>query len=80
MIHSITARLKLTEFIDTEIESWVIDRVNEIYKIRQFKLHFWYDESTITKRKTKSFVKSEKQLHFRTKITPACSGQGFRLV
>ena len=47
MIHSITARLKLTEFIDTEIESWVIDRVNEIYKIRQFKLHLWYDEGTL---------------------------------
>ena len=31
-------RLKMTDFLDTEIESWVINRINEIYKINKFKL------------------------------------------
>ena len=47
MMHSITIRLKLTEFIDTELENWVIDKINEVYKIHQFKLHFWYNEGEI---------------------------------
>jgi len=34
-MQGITARLKLTDFIESEIEEWVIERVNEIYKIRQ---------------------------------------------
>ena len=41
-------RLRLTDFIDTIIEDWVIDKINEIYKINQFKLHLWYDEDDLT--------------------------------
>ena len=64
-------RLKMTDFLDTEIESWVINRINEIYKIRQFKLHLWYNEGELQPKQLKTFLeKYEKQLHFRTKITP----------
>ena len=41
-------RLKMTDFLDTEIESWVINRINEIYKINQFKLHLWYENDEVT--------------------------------
>jgi len=72
MMHSITIRLKLTEFIDTELESWVIDKINEVYKIHQFKLHFWYNEGEIKPKQLKTFVKKyEMELHFKTKITPS---------
>tara|TARA_B100001113_G_scaffold287169_1_gene242808 strand:+ start:396 stop:797 length:402 start_codon:yes stop_codon:yes gene_type:complete len=70
-MHSITVRLKLSEFIDTEIEQYVIDRINEVYKIHQFKLHFWYHEDELKPKQLKTFLeKHEKELHFRTKITP----------
>tara|TARA_B100000073_G_scaffold345150_1_gene353516 strand:- start:1066 stop:1473 length:408 start_codon:yes stop_codon:yes gene_type:complete len=76
-MHSITARLKLTEFIDTEIEDWVINKINEIYKIHQFKLHLWYDEGELKPKQLKTFVeKYEKELHFKTTITPTSELKG----
>ena len=70
-MHSITIRLKLTEFIDTDLEEGVIDKINEVYKIHQFKLHFWYEEGELQPKRLKEFVKKyEKELHFKTKITP----------
>ena len=71
MMHSITIRLKLTDFIDTDIEDWVINKIDEVYKIHQFKLHLWYNEGEIKPTQLKKFVeKYETQLHFKTKITP----------
>ena len=70
-MHSITLRLKLTEFIETEIEEYVIDKINQVYKISQFKLHLWYDEDEIKSSQIKTFLeKYESSLHFRTKIKP----------
>ena len=64
-------RLRLTDFIDTIIEDWVIDKINEIYKINQFKLHLWYDEDDLTSTQLKNFIEThEKKLHFRTTIKP----------
>ena len=64
-------RLRLTDFIDTVIEDWVIDKINEIYKINQFKLHLWYDEDDLTSIQLKNFIENhEKKLHFRTTIKP----------
>ena len=64
-------RLRLTDFIDTVIEDWVIDKINEIYKINQFKLHLWYDEDDLTSTQLKNFIENhEKKLHFRTIIKP----------
>ena len=64
-------RLRLTDFIDTIIEDWVIDKINEIYKINQFKLHLWYDEDDLTSTQLKNFIENhEKKLHFRTTIKP----------
>ena len=55
-MQGITARLKLTDFIESEIEEWVIERVNEIYKIRQFKLHLWYNEGELQPKQLKTFL------------------------
>ena len=49
-------RLKMTEFFDTEIESWVINRINEIYKLNQFKLHLWYENDEISPAQIKKFI------------------------
>ena len=70
-MHSITLRLKLTEFIETEIEEYVIDKINQVYKINQFKLHLWYDGEEIKSPQIKTFLeKYEKLLHYKTTITP----------
>jgi|TARA_A100001391_G_scaffold137919_1_gene96390 hypothetical protein len=62
-------RLKMTDFLDTIIESWVINRINEIYKINQFKLHLWYENDEVTPAQIKEFIKKyEKELHFKTTI------------
>ena len=41
-------RLKLSDFINTEYESLVIDRINEANKTHTFKLQLWYDEGYVT--------------------------------
>ena len=57
-------RLKMTDFLDTIIESWVINRINEIYKIHQFKLHLWYENDEVSPAQIKEFIKKyEKELY-----------------
>ena len=50
-------RLKMTDFYDTEIEGWIINRINEIYKINQFQLHLWYENDEVSPAKIKEFIK-----------------------
>ena len=54
-------RLRLTDFIDTIIEDWVIDKINEIYKINQFKLHLWYDEDDLTSTQLKRLYQKPRE-------------------
>ena len=61
-------RLKMTDFLDTEIESWVINRINEIYKINQFKLHLWYENDEVTPHNKRIYQEVRKKLHFKTTI------------
>ena len=65
-------RLKMTDFLDTIIESWGINRINEIYKIHQFKLHLWYENDEVSPAQIKEFIKKyENELHFKTTIKPS---------
>ena len=65
-------RLKMTDFLDTIIESLVINRINEIYKIHQFKLHLWYENDEVSPAQIKEFIKKyENELHFKTTIKPS---------
>ena len=69
-MNPVRLRLKLTEFIEKDIEQEVVDKIEKLYKINNFKLHLWYREDTLQPGQLKNFIeKYEKQLHFRTKIT-----------
>jgi|TARA_B100001094_G_scaffold285654_1_gene299947 hypothetical protein len=64
-------RLKLSDFINTEFESLVIDKINEANKTHTFKLQLWYDEGEVTSKDLKSFMeKYESLLHYKTTIRP----------
>ena len=64
-------RLKLSDFINTEYESLVIDRINEANKTHTFKLQLWYDEGEVTSKDLKLFMeKYESLLHYKTTIRP----------
>ena len=69
-MNPVRLRLKLTDFIETEIEQEVVNRIDKLHKINSFKLHLWYEEETLKPGQLKKFIETyEKQLHFRTKIT-----------
>ena len=58
-------RIKLSDFINDPLESSVIDKINEINKVRTFKLQLWYDEGEVKVSDLKSFMeKYESLLHY----------------
>ena len=64
-------RIKLSDFINDPLEHLVIDKINEINKVRTFKLQLWYDEGELTPADLKSFIeKYESLLHYKTTIKP----------
>jgi hypothetical protein len=64
-------RIKLSDFINDPLEHLVIDKINEINKIRTFKLQLWYDEGEVKTSDLKSFMKKyESLLHYKTTIRP----------
>ena len=64
-------RLKLSDFINDPLESSVVDKIHEIYKIQNFKLQLWYDDGEVTAKGLKSFIeKYERILHYKTTIRP----------
>ena len=64
-------RLKLSDFLNDPLESSVVDKIHEIYKIQNFKLQLWYDEGDLTPSDLKSFIKKyESLLHYKTTIRP----------
>lgn len=64
-------RLKLSDFINTEYESLVIDKINEANIGHTFKLQLWYDEGEVSTQDLKSFMKKyESLLHYKTTIKP----------
>ena len=64
-------RIKLSDFLNDPLESSVIDKINEINKVRTFKLQLWYDTGEVTSADLKSFMKKyESLLHYKTTIRP----------
>ena len=64
-------RIKLSDFLNDPMEHLVIDKINEINKVRTFKLQLWYDEGELTPADLKSFIeKYESLLHYKTTIKP----------
>ena len=65
-------RIKLSDFINDPLESSVIDKINEINKVRTFKLQLWYNEGEVKVGDLKSFMeKYESLLHYKTTIKPS---------
>lgn len=63
-------RMKLSYFLNNELESIVIDKINKIYDIYPFKLQLWYDDGEISPSDLKGFLdRYEKILHYKTTIT-----------
>ena len=64
-------RLKLSDFLNDPLESLVVDKIHDIYKIHGFKLQLWYDDGEVTAKNLKSFIeKYERILHYKTTIRP----------
>ena len=64
-------RLKLSDFLNDPLESSVVDKIHEIYKIQNFKLQLWYDEGEVKAADLKSFIKKyESLLRYKTTIRP----------
>ena len=64
-------RIKLSDFINDPLESLVIDKIHEVYKVHTFKLQLWYDEGEVSASGLKSFIKKyESILHYKTTIRP----------
>ena len=64
-------RIKLSDFMNDPLESSVVDKIHEIYKIHTFKLQLWYDEGEVSASGLKSFIKKyESILHYKTTIRP----------
>ena len=64
-------RLKLSDFLNDPLESLVVDKIHEIYKIHTFKLQLWYDDGEVTAKDLKSFIERyESILHYKTTIRP----------
>jgi len=70
---NMSLKLKLSDFIEDELQERIIMRIGEIYKGLHypFKLKLWYDEGEIKPKQLKSFMqKWESALHWKTTIKP----------
>ena len=66
-----TLRLKLSDFVNSELEEQVIDKINEANVHHSFKLQLWYNEDDLTPKDLKSFLeKYESLLKYKTTIKP----------
>tara|TARA_R100001369_G_C3262182_1_gene158361 strand:+ start:97 stop:528 length:432 start_codon:yes stop_codon:yes gene_type:complete len=66
----VNLRMNLSDFINTEYESNVIDKLDEIFKDSvQFYLKLWYADGKLKAKDLKEFLlKYESRLHFKTNI------------
>ena len=62
--------MNMADFMDTEYEESVIDKINKVYKDSiKFYLRLWYKDGDLKASKLKEFlIKYESKLHFKTTI------------
>ena len=66
-----TLRIKLSDFINSELEESVVEKINEANVHHSFKLQLWYDEGEVSSKELKSFLeKYESLLKYKTTIKP----------
>jgi hypothetical protein len=71
----VSLRLKLSDFINSDIEKVVMDRVNDIHNDLNITvlLYLWFDEDEINSTNLKKFLMSwEDKLSFRTIVKQGC--------
>ena len=72
MTTKLSLRLKLTDFINTEIESEIMEKINNTHnKLRiAVMLYLWFDEGEINSKDLKEFlIRWEDKLSFKTIVT-----------
>ena len=72
MTTKLSLRLKLTDFINTEIESEIMEKINNTHnKLRiAVMLHLWFDEGEINNKDLKEFLmRWEDKLSFKIYLT-----------
>jgi|TARA_B100001964_G_scaffold208733_1_gene241619 hypothetical protein len=72
MLSKISLRLKLSDFINTDIEQTVMDMINAAHlKLNSAViLYLWYDEDELSLTELKTFLmKWDSKLHFKTIVT-----------
>ena len=75
MMSRVSLRLKLSEFINSDIEKVVMDKVNDIHNDLNITvlLYLWFEEDEINSKNLKKFLMSwEDKLSFRTIVKQGC--------
>jgi len=73
MTTKLSLRLKLSDFINSEIESKIMEKINNIHNELRVAvlLHLWYEDGEVATTDLKNFLmKWEKKLSFKTIVTP----------
>ena len=71
----VSLRLKLSDFINSDIEKVVMDKVNDIHNDLNITLllYLWFEEDEINSKNLKKFLMSwEDKLSFRTIVKQGC--------
>ena len=75
MMSRVSLRLKLSDFINSDIEKVVMDKVNDIHNDLNITvlLYLWFEEDEINSTNLKKFLMSwEDKLSFRTIVKQGC--------
>ena len=75
MMSRVSLRLKLSDFINSDIEKAVMDKVNDIHNDLNITvlLYLWFEEDEINSKNLKKFLMSwEDKLSFRTIVKQGC--------
>ena len=79
-MNKVTLRMKLSEFINTEYEEFIMEYIDTCHKRQPFFLHFWCNENEIDVDTINKFADTNKdKLHIRTviKSTPELKANDF---
>ena len=71
MTTKLSLRLKLSDFINTKIESEIMEKINSIHKELHIAvlLHLWFDENELSNKDLKTFLmRWEDKLSFKTVV------------
>ena len=69
MLSKVSLRLKLSDFINTEFEPTIMEKINRIHNELHIAvlLHLWFDDDEITNETLKDFLmRWEDKLSFKT--------------